>query len=220
MDGENFSQATSDLSRLGKSSQAHASCVHFVYISAVLFDRMADFEKNSQKLKRSIQLYEKVLELVSERIHSSNFEDEEESLMYVAGSRLIERLEFIGRINEAIRHTDALLKRFKDNTALLNRQGINYLIADRPRTAKDYFGKVLALTADADPVALCHYGFVLKLNENKPNESIEYFSRCLVSRDKRVMDGRFFYHLGDALQRINRILEVNHPLSLSLSHLS
>lgn len=198
-----FVQATADLNRLVKSGLADPSCVHLVYLSARVFDRMADVEKNNQKLKRSIQLYEKVLEL------SEKLESVDKSLIYSAGNRLIERLEFIGRINEAIRHTETLLKRFKDNLTLLNRQGINFLIADRPKTAKEYFGKVLAFTNHTDPVALCHFAFVLKLSENKPNESVEYFSRCLLSQDKRVMDGRFFYHLGDALQRIGRTNEVS-----------
>lgn len=203
IEDNNLKQATVDLNKLAKSPGVDPNCPHLVYLTAVLFDRLADHEKNNAKLKHAVQIFEKLVEMSTSRPIDDN-------LVYLAGWRLVERLEFTGQLKEAIKYTDLLLKRFKDNLKLLNRQGVNYLIVDRANQAKEQFRKVLNLTDRNDPFALCHYGFILKQNENKPNESIDYFRKCLLSREKSVMDGRFFYHIGDALQRINQTSEVRY----------
>jgi aspartate beta-hydroxylase len=195
IDVRNFKQATSELNQLAKSDSNNQ---HLVYLSAVLFDQMSEHEKSNLKLKQSIKLYEKLFDL----------DNVDSNLLYIAGCRLLNRLEFIGKIGDAIKYNAILLERFKNNIGLLNQQGINYLIADKPRLAKEQFSRVFGLTQNKNTIALCHYAFILKQFENKMNESIEYFRQCLLSREKSVMDGRFFYHLGDALQRSNRTSEV------------
>lgn len=116
----NLKQATGDLNKLAKKSDAH--CPHLIYMTALLFDRLADEEKSSVKLKRSIQMYEKLLDMAQKQTRF------DENLMYLVGSRLVERLEFSARINDAIKYTDSLLKTFANNMDLLNRQVNRYSI--------------------------------------------------------------------------------------------
>jgi len=124
--------------------------------------------------------------------------------LFIAGRRLVNRLQFLGKFREAIIQSEVLTKKIPLNLSLLNDLGIALLLYGKIDLAKDYFEKVLRLSGDEDAVALCHYAFILKTSENKLEVCIEKFSKCLTSTDDRVMDARFFYHVGDALQRLGR----------------
>ncbi len=54
---------------------------------------------------------------------------------------------------------------------------------------------------------MCNYAVVVKLYEKNLTKSIDYFEKCLHSMDKRIMDPKFFLHVGDALQRLNKTNE-------------
>lgn len=62
----------------------------------------------------------------------------------------------------------------------------------------------LLLKHPDDGLALVHYGFILKTVDNKLNESVNYLRRGIASKAKGVVDGRFYFHLGDALSRLGR----------------
>lgn len=170
----------------------------FLYASAVLIDRLSEFERSNGKLKQSVEIYKKLLAL--EKIDSS--------LLYLAGRRLINRLQFLGKHKSAILQNEMLNKKIPNNVELMNELGINLLIYNRVDLAKEQFEKVLLMSDSQDMVALCHYAFILKTNESKLVESVEMFAKCLLSSEKAVMDARFFYHVGDALQKLGRTAEV------------
>lgn len=52
--------------------------------------------------------------------------------------------------------------------------------------------------------ALVHYGFILKTTDNNLNESVIYLRKGMSTREAGVNDGRFYFHLGDALTRLGR----------------
>lgn len=52
--------------------------------------------------------------------------------------------------------------------------------------------------------ALVHYGFILKTADNKLEEAVDYLRRGLETRAEGVVDGRFYFHLGDALARLGQ----------------
>ena len=52
-----------------------------------------------------------------------------------------------------------------------------------------------------------HYGFVLKTSDNDLSEGAKYLSLGIASGAEGTADSRFYYHLGDALQRLNRTPE-------------
>lgn len=170
----------------------------FLYASARLIDRMSEFEQSNFKLKNCIDIYKKIIDM-----HGVD-----PSLMYVVGKRLINRLQFRGKVKDAIIYSEILTQKIPHNSNLLNDLGISLLLFGKPVLAKDQFEKVLKVTDNENIVALCHYAFILKTSENKYNESVQYFTKCLATKDKSVMDARFFYHLGDALQRLDRTEEV------------
>ena len=119
----------------------------------------------------------------------------------------MDRLQFLGESREAIEYNKILIDLFPNDLQLRNELGVSYLLANNVNSARFTFKSVLNRSPN-DSVALVHYGFILKQIDKKVNESIDYLKRGIDSEDKRVMNGRFFYHLGDALQRANRNEEV------------
>lgn len=51
--------------------------------------------------------------------------------------------------------------------------------------------------------ALVHYGFVLKL-EGKLETAVGFLQRGIGSGENGTRESRFYFHLGDALQRLGR----------------
>lgn len=171
-----------------------------LYLSARLLELAADSEQSQNKLRQSVQLYKKLVSL-------NNTADS--NILYAGGVRLLERLIQLGSVNDLARYCVHLLSIFPDNIYLMNQLGHGYLLANRPKLAQQQFERVLHFNA-SDAFATCHLAFILKQIESNVDDSVEMFKRCLLSNEKRVMDARFFYHLGDALQRSNRTEEVVH----------
>lgn len=56
--------------------------------------------------------------------------------------------------------------------------------------------------------AKVHYGFILKTERNDLDGGIKYMSEGIATKEPGVTDGRFYLHLGDALQRTGQNDEV------------
>jgi aspartate beta-hydroxylase len=52
--------------------------------------------------------------------------------------------------------------------------------------------------------AQVHYGFILKTGDNNNEAAVDYLTRGIATREPGTIDGRFFFHLGDALTRLGR----------------
>lgn len=52
--------------------------------------------------------------------------------------------------------------------------------------------------------ALVHYGYVLKNLDKNFEDAIMYLREGIESDDKRTQDGKFYFHLGDALTKLSR----------------
>lgn len=52
--------------------------------------------------------------------------------------------------------------------------------------------------------ALVHYGFILKTSLNDLSQAVKYLEQGISTNESGVIDGRFFFHLGDALTRLGR----------------
>ena len=57
--------------------------------------------------------------------------------------------------------------------------------------------------------AKVHLGFIIKTSDNRPDKAVELMREGIASNEPGVIDGRFFFHLGDALQRLGRRDEVS-----------
>ena len=173
-----------------------------IYGKAVVYDKLSEAEENNEKLIKSIKLYKKIF--------SSEFlmKTKDLNLHLVAGKRLIDRLEFLGENQEAIEYLKILIDLFPNEIQFENELGVAYLLSNNINLAREKFKNVLNKSPN-NPVALVHYGFILKQVDKKFDDSIEYLKRGIDTLDKKILDGRFFYHLGDALQRVNKTEEVD-----------
>ncbi len=187
--------------------QDSSTCLKCFHMSARLLELWSDEEKSTLKLKQSIEIYKKLINNLGQVKLKINKIDQ--NLLFISGFRLVDRLKFLGNINDTLKYLIIMLDYFPDNLCLMNELGICYMLLNRFSLAKEQFERVFFYDS-SNVIALCHYGFILKQNEGKINESIDLFRQCLSSGEESVMDGRFFYHLGDALQRTNRTNEVRN----------
>jgi aspartate beta-hydroxylase len=194
IDRNEFKLAVEQLKPLMKLMPKSPRCL---YSSAYLIDKIAEREKNNIKLYQCIEIYKKLF--TTGELHKS--------LLYVAGRRLVNRLQFIGRLKEAISYGEYINKMISSNLNIINDLAISYLMANKLKQAKEKFEQVLTLDNN-NTVAICHYAVILKTFDNRLEESVIYFKTCLNTRETVALDARFFYHLGDSLQRLNRTDEV------------
>jgi len=194
IDRHEFKLAIEQLKPLMKIMPLSPRCL---FASAYLIDQISEREKNNIKLYQCIEIYKKLFN--SGELHKS--------LLYVAGRRLVNRLQFIGRLRDAISYGEYMNKMISSNLNIINDLAISYLMANKLKQAKEKFEQVLTLDNN-NTIAICHYAVILKTFDNRLEESVIYFKTCLNTREKVALDARFFYHLGDSLQRLNRTDEV------------
>lgn len=51
---------------------------------------------------------------------------------------------------------------------------------------------------------MVHYGFILKTIDDKLKEAVTYLNDGIKTKEEGVIDGRFYFHLGDALIRLGK----------------
>ena len=71
-----------------------------------------------------------------------------------------------------------------------------------------FYLKVLEMDP-ANGYAKVHLGFIFKVIDNNPEKSIPLLTEGIASEDEGTKDGRFYFHLGDALQRLNQTENVS-----------
>ncbi|XP_064363560.1 aspartyl/asparaginyl beta-hydroxylase isoform X10 [Dromaius novaehollandiae] len=153
-------------------------------------DDLAEKMRSNEILQQAINTYDEVASLPN--VPSD--------LMKLSLKREADRQQFLGRMRGSLVTLQKLVHLFPSDTSFKNDLGVGYLLIGDNSNAKKVYEEVLSL-APNDGFAKVHYGFILKA-ENKIAESIPYLKEGLESGDPGTNDGRFYFHLGDALQRI------------------
>ncbi|XP_046880438.1 aspartyl/asparaginyl beta-hydroxylase isoform X5 [Hypomesus transpacificus] len=160
------------------------------YGKAQAEDDMAEKKRSNEMLQKAINTYREASELPSAT----------PDLVRASLKRRAERQQFLGRMRGALATLEKLVQIFPEDLSLKNDLGVSYLLLGDNHSARRVYEEVLAVAPD-DGFAKVHYGFILK-SENKIAESIPYLREGLESGDPGTDDGRFYFHLGDALQRV------------------
>ncbi|XP_074063844.1 aspartyl/asparaginyl beta-hydroxylase isoform X3 [Macrotis lagotis] len=160
------------------------------YGKAQCEDDLAEKRRSNEVLKRAIETYKEVAEL-------PNVPDD---LVKLSLKRQSERQQFLGHMRGSLVTLQKLVHLFPNDTSFKNDLGVGYLLIGDNDSAKKVYEEVLNVTPN-DGFAKVHYGFILKA-QNKIAESIPYLKEGLESGDPGTDDGRFYFHLGDALQRV------------------
>ncbi|XP_029141378.1 aspartyl/asparaginyl beta-hydroxylase [Protobothrops mucrosquamatus] len=153
-------------------------------------DDSAEKMRSNEILQRSITTYGEV----------ANLPNVPDDLVKMTLKRRADRQQFLGRMRGSLVTLQKLVDLFPNDASFKNNLGVGYLLIGDNNNAKKVYEEVLSL-APNDGFAKVHYGFILKA-ENKIEESIPYLKEGLESGDPGTDDGRFYFHLGDAMQRV------------------
>lgn len=159
------------------------------YGKAQAEDDLAEKMRSNEMLLKAVNSYKDVSELP----------DVPPDLIKATLKRRADRQQFLGRTRGSLATLDKLVQIFPEDMSLKNDLGVAHLLLGDNKGAKQIYEEVLA-RAPHDGFAKVHYGFILK-SENKIAESIPYLREGLESGEPGTDDGRFYFHLGDALQR-------------------
>ncbi|XP_048865848.1 aspartyl/asparaginyl beta-hydroxylase isoform X2 [Brienomyrus brachyistius] len=170
--------------------QRHPQSPRSRYGKAQSEDDLAEKMRSNEVLQRAVVTYGEVADLP----------DVPADLVRVTLKRRAERQQFLGRMRGALLTLEKLVQIFSEDISLKNDLGVGYLLMGDNESAKKVYEQVLAAAPD-DGFAKVHYGFILK-SENKIAESIPFLREGLESGAPGTDDGRFYFHLGDALQRV------------------
>uniref|UniRef100_UPI0037E87B5B aspartyl/asparaginyl beta-hydroxylase isoform X5 n=1 Tax=Semicossyphus pulcher TaxID=241346 RepID=UPI0037E87B5B len=170
--------------------QQHPQSPRALYGKAQAEDDLAEKLRSNDMLQRAINTYREAAELP----------DVTSDLLRAALKRRAERQQFLGRMRGSLATLERLSQIFPEDIGLKNDLGVAHLLLGDNKGAKKVYEEVLAV-APNDGFAKVHYGFILK-SENKIAESIPFLKEGLESGEPGTDDGRFYFHLGDALQRV------------------
>nr|XP_039259283.1 aspartyl/asparaginyl beta-hydroxylase-like isoform X1 [Styela clava] len=156
---------------------------------------VAEQQKSNPMLTQAITTFTEVSEM-------SNCPKELQKQALIAKG---ERESFLGRMKPALQTQIELAKLYPKDIGILNKLGVRYLMLGKNTAAKKVYAKVLRLSPN-DGFALVHMGFILK-NAGEWAESVPYLMRGTESNEQGTQEGKFYFHLGDALYRTNQTKE-------------
>ncbi|XP_029611373.1 aspartyl/asparaginyl beta-hydroxylase isoform X8 [Salmo trutta] len=160
------------------------------YGKALAEDDLAEKMRSNDMLQKALSTYKEASELPNAT----------PDLIKATLKKRAERQQFLGRMRGALATLEKLVQIFPEDVALKNDLGVAHLLIGDNKSAKRVYEEVLAI-APSNGFAKVHYGFILK-SENKIAASIPFLRDGLESGDPGTDDGRFYFHLGDALQRM------------------
>ncbi|XP_069076342.1 aspartyl/asparaginyl beta-hydroxylase isoform X2 [Pleurodeles waltl] len=192
--------AAEKLRKKGKSDEAVKAFEELVkkypqsprarYGKAQSEDDLAEKMRSNEMLQKAVSTYEEV----------ASVPNVPSDLVKLALKRRANRQQFLGRTRSSLITLQKLVQRFPEDISIRNDLGVGYLLLGDNDNAKKVYEEVLSM-APTDGFAKVHYGFILKA-QNHIAESIPYLKEGLESGDAGTDDGRFYFHLGDAMQRV------------------
>ncbi|KAK3607047.1 hypothetical protein CHS0354_015358 [Potamilus streckersoni] len=174
-----------------------------VYGKAETLNKLAELRQSNPVLEESIETMSRVLQLP----------DTPDELFIAAGRKLADRQQFRGWGGKAVGTWKQLIQRFPDKLEFQNQLGVSYLMIGQNEKARNAFKTVLEKTP-SDGFAQVHLGFIIKTTDNNPQAAIPLMRAGIESGAPGTVDGRFFFQLGDALQRTNQSDEAYRIYSL------
>uniref|UniRef100_A0A8I3Q0H5 Aspartate beta-hydroxylase n=1 Tax=Canis lupus familiaris TaxID=9615 RepID=A0A8I3Q0H5_CANLF len=153
-------------------------------------DDLAEKRRSNEVLRGAIETYQEVASLPNVPT----------DLLKLTLKRRSDRQQFLGHMRGSLITLQKLVQLFPDDMSLKNDLGVGYLLIGDNNNAQKVYEEVLNVTPN-DGFAKVHYGFILKA-QNKIAESIPYLKEGIESGDPGTDDGRFYFHLGDAMQRV------------------
>lgn len=96
-----------------------------------------------------------------------------------------------------------LVNKFPSDITVRKKLGVSYLLMGQNEKARRVFSDILDIDK-GNNFARVHLGFIVKVTDNNPQESIPLLRAIMESNSKEIQEGKFYFHLGDAYQRLNQ----------------
>lgn len=173
--------------------QLHKRSPRLHYIKAQAMDKLAESQRSNKLLEDGIAEYQKVMSL-------KGVPDE---LYLIAGKRAADRMRFRGFLGKSVKLLHEMTEKFPQNVSVKNLLAVAYLMIGQNKEAKKVLSEVLKVKSDSG-FAKVHLGFILKTDDFKHKEAAQLLKEGIATREEGVIDGRFYFHLGDALHRIGK----------------
>ncbi|XP_076349788.1 aspartyl/asparaginyl beta-hydroxylase-like [Tachypleus tridentatus] len=171
----------------------HPQSPRAVYGKAQSFDRMAEQQHSNSLLEQAVAAYQDVL----------NMPNVPDKLYLLSANRAVDRMRFRGLLGKALNLQKHLANRYPENIDIHNQLAVTYLLVGKGQEAKKVLKKIIKKHPD-NGYAKVHYGFILKTEDNNYEDGIKFLREGIGTREPGVIDGRFFFHLGDALSRVGK----------------
>ena len=185
-----------------------------LFQKAETLDSLAQIERSNYLVEQSIATFHKILSL----------NEVPDTLFSLAGKKCVELLKFRGWYDNAIEAQKLILARFTDSIEDKKKLGTLLLYANKNEEAKILFEELIKENSN-DGYSLVHLGFIWKSEgsmnpipgdknnqmqiKEKLNRGAEYIRKGLNTRDPGVKEGKFYFHLGDALRRLGKSHEAD-----------
>ncbi|KAL3290047.1 hypothetical protein HHI36_023418 [Cryptolaemus montrouzieri] len=161
------------------------------YGLAQSLDVLAEIKKSNELLEEAITNYLKVSEL----------KNVPAALYKIALERCIDRMRFRGRYGKAVAVHLKLIDSFPEEPKYRNQLAVTYLTVGRIEQARSVLKQILQKWPN-NGCALVHYGFIWKTTNNNLEKGVYFMQKGIDTKDPCVIDGRFYFHLGDAYSRL------------------
>lgn len=170
--------------------RTHPQSPRATYGKAAALEKVAEIRKSNALLEECIQTYLQVMKLPGVP----------DQLYLKAGNKAADRMRFRGFLTKALKLQAEMSAKFPKNTGIKNQMAVSYLMIGQGKVAAQLLEQVLKQDPN-NGFAKAHYGFILKTERNDLEGGIKYMGEGIATREPGVIDGRFYLHLGDALQR-------------------
>ncbi|XP_055838514.1 aspartyl/asparaginyl beta-hydroxylase isoform X3 [Episyrphus balteatus] len=165
---------------------------------AKILDKQSEIHRSNSKLGEALDAYKRYLAFGEDILNDTEFSE--------VAQRCVDRMRFMGVNLQAVPIHEMLIERFPNKVSHRNQLAVTYLMVNRLSEAKHVLEDILARWPN-DGFAMVHYGFVLKMLNQNLHLAVEYLRRGIDSQSQGTQDGRFYFNLGDSLQRLGRLEE-------------
>jgi len=111
-----------------------------------------------------------------------------------------EKYTFLGKYKDSLRMFGRMMREFNDDCDVMNQYGVIMLTVGKNDKAKPVYERILSKEPN-NAFAQVHLAFILKAEGNW-ERSADLFKKGLMSNEPGTQEGKFYFHLGDALYRI------------------
>ncbi|KAG1680524.1 Aspartyl/asparaginyl beta-hydroxylase [Nymphon striatum] len=169
----------------------HTQSARATFGLAEAHDKLSSIHRSNTFLDLAIASYTEVLDM----------KNVPPLLFLLSAEKAANRSIFRGSYGKAVKIQKRMIEYFPQNVTNKNQLAVYYLMMGKNKDAEKVFQEVLEIDP-SNGFAKTHLGFIWKTDYSDYEKSAKLMSEGIASKAPGTIDGRFFYHLGDAYFRL------------------